>query len=351
MGPGSTINTDNEDKFIENIVKYISGKEDLLQQLEALLKLNMFQKEGEIFNKSALKHVSELLMKDKDLLKDAIDIVKEYLEKNNNELKILLEQVNKVKGMEEKLEALGNQLLIQRVIDGAAVTTLTGALVGLLTVGGVTSALMGGGIALAGFVALVTIAAIGYVIYQRRGEIKEGAIEAGKAVKSFVKDAIDKLPTTQSRENNFSRLKTNVLEAIANISLKDSTDVNIKEYLADRKKILEMLQNEGQRSAIQELVKNGTIENFSEDDMSRLMNKGLSTHVADMERSKDTEESKKKGFHILMDEFQSAIMAISSDIKEVEQKVNEKAQEIKPDSQLGSSSAERVSEEEITGPS
>lgn len=134
-------------------------------------------------------------------------------------------------------------------------------------------------------------------------------------MKSFVKNIIDKLPKVQVRENNFSRLKTNVLETIANISLKDNTDVNIKEGLADRQKILEMLQNEGQRSAIQELVKNGTIENFSEDDMSRLMNKGLSTHVADMERSKDTEESKKKGFHILMDEFQPAIMAIGSDIK------------------------------------
>ncbi|WP_250296267.1 glycine zipper family protein [Wolbachia endosymbiont of Oedothorax gibbosus] len=261
--------------------------------------------------------------------------------------KKLAEQVGKNRVMENKLEALGNRLLIQGVISGAAVTTLTGTLAGLLTVGGVTGALIIGGAALAGFVALVAIAAIGYAIYQHRGEIKEGAIEAGKAVKSFVKNIIDKLPEVQARENNFSRLKTNVLETITNISLKDHTDVNIKEFLADRKKILEMLQNEGQRSAIQELVKNGTIENFSEDDMSRLMNKGLSTHVADMERSKDTEESKKKGFHILMNEFQPAIMAIGSDIKEVEQKVNEKAQEMKPYSQVDSPSPERVSEEGI----
>ncbi len=68
-----------------------------------------------------------MLIKDKDLLKNAIDIVKEYLEKDDNQLKMLLAQVSKVKGMEEKLEALGNQLLAQGVISGAAVTTLTGA--------------------------------------------------------------------------------------------------------------------------------------------------------------------------------------------------------------------------------
>lgn len=203
-------------------------------------------------------------------------------------------------------------------------------------------------IVLATLIALVAIGAryVGIGIGRAGEKIKEGAIEAGKAVKSSYKDLIDKLPTVQARENNFSRLRTNVLETIANISLKDNEGVDAKKGLDDGKKILEMLQNERQRSAIQELVKNGTIQNFSEDDMSRLLEKGLSTHVADMERSKDTEESKKKGFHILMGEFQSAIMAIGSDIKEIEQKVNEKAQEIKPDSQLGSSSAERVSEEE-----
>lgn len=70
------------------------------------------------------------------------------------------------------------------------------------------------------------------------------------------------------------------------------------------------------------------------------MSKGTSTHEEDMEKLVD-----------FMSEFQPKIMAIGSDIKEVEQKVNEKAQEMKPDSQLGSSSAERVSEEEITRPS
>lgn len=157
MVQGGATDTGYSEELIENIVRYISGKEDLLQHLETLLKLDNLQKKGEIFDESAIKHVSELLMKDKGLLSGTIDIVKEYLEKNNNELKILLEQVNKVKGMEGKLEALGNQLLIQGVIGGAAVTTLTGTLAGLLTIGGVTGALMGSGIALAGFVALVAM--------------------------------------------------------------------------------------------------------------------------------------------------------------------------------------------------
>lgn len=197
-------------------------------------------------------------------------------------------------------------------------------------------------IVLATLIALVAIGAryIGIGIGKAGEKIKEGAIEAGKAVKSSYKDLIDKLPTVQARENNFSRLRTNVLETIANISLKDNEGVDAKKGLDDGKKILEMLQNERQRSAIQELVKNGTIQNFSEDDMSRLLEKGLSTHVADM-----------KALNDLINKFQPAIMAIGNGkIEDVEQKVNEKAQEMKPDSQLGSSSAERVSEEGITGP-
>ncbi|MGL9759080.1 MAG: hypothetical protein ACR5LA_09995 [Wolbachia sp.] len=45
-----------------------------------------------------------------------------------------------------------------------------------------------------------------------------------------------------------------------------------------------------------------------------------------------------------MSEFQPAIMAIgNNEINEVEQKVNEKAQEIKPDSQVDSPSSEQAS--------
>ncbi|EAL59970.1 conserved hypothetical protein [Wolbachia endosymbiont of Drosophila simulans] len=197
-------------------------------------------------------------------------------------------------------------------------------------------------IVLATLIALVAIGTryVGIGIGRAGEKIKEGAIETGKAVKSSYKDLIDKLPTVQARENNFSRLRTNVLETIANISLKDNKNVDTKKGFDDGKKILEMLQNEGQRSAIQELVKNGTIQNFSKDDMSRLLEKGLSTHVADM-----------KALNDLINKFQPVIMAIGSDIKEVEQKVNEKAQEMKPNSHLGISSAARVSEGGITGPS
>ncbi|GFQ73445.1 uncharacterized protein TNCT_702271 [Trichonephila clavata] len=342
MVQGGATDTGDSEVLIENIVKYISGKEDLLQQLEALLKLNSLQKEGEIFDESAIKHVSELLMKDKDLLKNAIDIVKEYLEKNNNELKILLEQVNKVKGMEEKLEALGNQLLVQGVIGGAAVTTLTGTLAGLLTVGGVTGALIGGGAALVGFVALFAIAAIGYAIYQHRdeikenadksiGKVKEGAIECGKAVKSFVKDVIDELTWEKT---NFSRLEKEFIHDMVY-----PTDDEKSKEAQDKIRIIKMLKDKEKRSAIQELIEDGTIKSFSR--MQKLVEKGNSTHEEDdMQKLLD-----------LMKDFLPAIMASGNNkIEKVEKIVDDKVKEMKPNSQLGSSNAERVSEEGITRP-
>ncbi|WP_225536524.1 hypothetical protein [Wolbachia endosymbiont of Mansonella ozzardi] len=108
----------------------------------------------------------------------------------------------------EKFEALDNQLSTQGVIGGAAITTLTGALACTLAIGGMARALMSDALALAGFVALVAIAAISYVIYQHRGEIKEGAEPLGKAVKSFAKNIIDKLSVIQiqDRDKNFYKL-------------------------------------------------------------------------------------------------------------------------------------------------
>ncbi|UIP92200.1 glycine zipper family protein [Wolbachia pipientis] len=321
MVQGGTTNPTNLDAFIENVVIYISKKEDLLQELQDLLKLRGFEKKGENFDKSA---INKFLMENTDVFGDIIDLVLENFEKNKVESKEFLEQENKVKGMEKELETLGNQLLAQGLISGAAVTTLTGALAGLLTVGGVTGALIIGGAALIGFVALVAIAVIGYAIYQHRGEIKEGAIEAGKAVKSFVKDVIDKLPIIQARENNFDRLRSKLLAGIADDSkLKTGQSM---EKAKELNKIVEMLQNQKQKSAIQELVKNGTIENFSEADMIILLEKGLSTHLDDQ-----------KPFDDLIDQFQPAIMAIGSDIKDVEQKVNDKVKEIYPDTQLDGS--------------
>ncbi|WP_265041848.1 glycine zipper family protein [Wolbachia endosymbiont (group B) of Melanostoma mellinum] len=255
MVQGGTTNPTNSDEFIENVVKYISERKDLLEALKSLLQANEFVKSGEIFDESSIKDVSELLIKDKDLLKNAIDIVKEYLEKDDNQFKILFEQVNKVKGMEKELETLGNELLAQEVISVAAFTTLTGALAGLLTVGGVTGALIVGGAAFVGFMALVAIAAIGYAIYQHRGEIKEsvgkgtskavqGIVESGKEVKSFVKNVIDKLPTIQARENNFEKLISNLMEK--NLE----ADEGKRTMLSNEIKIIKMLQNQEQQSCI-----------------------------------------------------------------------------------------------------
>ncbi len=186
-------------------------------------------------------------------------------------------------------------------------------------------------IVLATLIALVAIGAryVGIGIGKAGEKIKEGAIEAGKAVKSSYKDLIDKLPEVQRRENNFEKLISNLMEKNLEADEEERT------MLSNEIKIVKMLQNQEQLAAIGQLI--------GEDKASllnNLMSKGTSTHEEDMEKLVD-----------FMSEFQPKIMAIGSDIKEVEQKVNEKAQEMKPDSQLGSSSAERVSEEEITRPS
>ncbi|QCB63053.1 hypothetical protein EJB00_05925 [Wolbachia endosymbiont of Drosophila mauritiana] len=190
-------------------------------------------------------------------------------------------------------------------------------------------------IVLATLIALVAIGGryVGIGIGKAGEKIKEGAIEAGKAVKSSYKDLIDKLPTIQARENNFDRLRSELLAGIADDSkLKAGQSM---EEAKNQNKIVEMLRNEGQQSAIQELVKNGTIENFSEADMIRLLEKGLSTHLDD-----------KKPFDDLIDQFQPAIMAIGEGkIEKVEEKVNEKAQKMKPSPEVKNPNLEQVSEE------
>lgn len=314
MVQGGAANLAIYEKLIESVVQYISGKKDLLQALEALLQANEFIKEGEISNESTIKNMSKFLIERKDVFGSVIGIILEDFEKNKVELEKFIKLADKTEGMEKELEALGNQLLAQGVISGAAVTTLTGALAGLLTVGGVTGALIVGGAALVGFVALVAIAAIGYAIYQHRGEIKEGAIDAGKEVKSFVKDVIDKLPTIQARENNFGKLISNLTEQGLRANDEERTIPN------NKVKIIEMLRNEEQRSAIRELVKDRDIKEFVEKDMERLLQKGLSTHESDEQSLKE-----------LMEKFQPAIMAIGNNkIEEVEKKVNEKVKKIEP---------------------
>ncbi|MGL9702720.1 hypothetical protein [Wolbachia endosymbiont of Cimex lectularius] len=180
--------------------------------------------------------------------------------------------------------------------------------------------------------ALVAIVAIGYAIYQSRGETKEGAESLGKAIKSFVKDLIDKLPTVQARENNFAKLKNDLLEQYPKSTGEEQTTLN------NKIEIIKMLQSEGQRSAIKELIKDGTIQNFSEDEMKRLIEKGDSTHVEDMK--------KLKGF---MDDFLPKIMAIGEGkIEEVEEKVNEKVKEMKPPSAIDNPSFKPLEDPEKT---
>uniref|UniRef100_UPI00334012FB glycine zipper family protein n=1 Tax=Wolbachia endosymbiont (group B) of Pilophorus perplexus TaxID=3066160 RepID=UPI00334012FB len=322
MVQGGAANSAISEKLIESVAEYIIGKEDLLQELDSLLIIDGFEKKGETSDKS---DISEFLMNKPVVIEGVMSLMFKNFEKNKVELEKFIKLADKTEGMEKELEALGNQLLAQGVISGAAVTTLTGALAGLLTVGGVTGALIVGGAALVGFVALVAIAAIGYAIYQHRGEIKEGAMKAGKEVKSFVKDVIDKLPTIQPRENNFDRLRSELLAAIA-----DNTKLKAGQSIEDannQNKIVEMLRNQEQLAAIGQLIgENKAVL------LSNLMSKGTSTHEEDME--------KLVGF---MSEFQPAIMAIGdNDIEKVREKVNEKVKEMKPSPEVKNPSSEQV---------
>ncbi|NSM56904.1 glycine zipper family protein, partial [Wolbachia endosymbiont of Atemnus politus] len=268
---------------------------------------------------------------DKGFLKTISEKISE-----EEKFKRLVEQIGKDRVMIEKLETLGNQLLINRIIGGAAFTTLTGALAGTLAIGGVAGTLVVGGAALAGFLAIVAIAAIVYTVYRHRGEIKEGVLDAGKAIKSLFKDLIDKLPTVQARENNFAKLNSDLLEQYHKSTEEERTKPN------NKIEIITMLQDKDQRSAIMKLIEDKTIS-FSkegENGMDRLVEKGTSTHEADKEALKE-----------LMDKFQPAIMAIgNNNIEEVKEKVNKKVQEMKPQSQVGDPSSEQVvdSEEQIT---
>ncbi|WP_395461277.1 glycine zipper family protein [Wolbachia endosymbiont (group B) of Ablattaria laevigata] len=322
MVQGDAANSAISEKLIESVVEYIIGKEDLLQKLDSLLILDGFEKKGETSDKS---DISKFLMNKPVVIEGVMSLMFENFEKNKVELEKFIKLADKTEGMEKELETLGNQLLAQEVISVAAFTTLTGALAGLLTVGGVTGALIVGGAAFVGFMALFAIAAIGYAIYQDRSEIKEGAVEAGKAVKSFVKDVIDKLPTIQARENNFDRLRSELLAAIA-----DNTKLKAGQSIEDannQNKIVEMLRNQEQLAAIGKLIgenKAGLLSN--------LMSKGTSTHEEDME--------KLVGF---MSEFQPAIMAIGdNDIEKVREKVNKKVKEMKPSPEVKNPSSEQV---------
>ncbi len=188
-------------------------------------------------------------------------------------------------------------------------------------------------IVLATLIALVAIGAryVGIGIGKAGEKIKEGAIEAGKAVKSFVKDVIDKLPTIQDRDKNFYKLYQELSQLVLQPGTEGSEIKNIK----DKAKVIEMLRNQEQKSAIQELVKDRIIENFPKEKMARLIAKGESTHIED-----------KKELEELMKNFLPAIMPIGNNkIEEVEKKVNEKVPKIEPSPKLDSSSAERVSGE------
>ncbi|AOV87872.1 hypothetical protein RYF71_04860 [Wolbachia endosymbiont of Drosophila malagassya] len=205
---------------------------------------------------------------------------------------------------------------------------------------GIASAVMVLGAAFSPLIVLATLIALvgigaryaGIGIVKAGEKIKEGAIDAGKAVKSLSKNLGDKLPEVGPKKDNFSKLYNSLAQEIIGYNMSEEGE-KIKNAQS-KAKVIGMLQNEGQRSAIQELVKNGTIQNFSEDDMKKLREKGTSTY-----------ESDKEALEELMEKFQSKIMAIGEGkIEEVEKMVNDKVNQMKsPVPQLDSPSSEQAS--------
>ncbi|WP_264682845.1 MULTISPECIES: hypothetical protein [unclassified Wolbachia] len=328
MVQGGEVDTGNSEYLTQGVLEIIQGSKKLQEEAK-----NFLDKNKDLKDRDLTEEGSVILLLSSRKSEEFLAAMSKGLSEEEK-FKKLAEQVGKNRVMEEKLETLGNALLAQEVISVAAFTILTGALAGLLTVGGVTGALIVGGAAFVGFMALFAIAAIGYAIYQDRSEIKEGAVEAGKAVKSFVKDVIDKLPTIQARENNFDKFKNNLYERIIETDTVQ-TQEGIKNNLSNNLKMVRMLQNKEQLMAIKELIKDRTIKNFSEDDMNKLLEKGLSTHESDEQSLKE-----------LMEKFQPAIMAIVSEIEEVERKVNDKVNTVKPGPEVKNPSAEQVNGED-----
>jgi len=333
MVQGGEVDTGNSEYLTQGVLEIIQGSKKLQEEAK-----NFLDKNKDLKDLDLTEEGSVILLLSSRKSEEFLAAMSKGLSEEEK-FKKLAEQVGKNLVMEEKLEALGNQLLVQGVISGAAFTTLTGALVGTLAIGGVAGALLGGGIALLGLLAIAAIAAIGYAIYQHRdeikenadksiGKVKEGTIESGKAVKSFVKDVIDELTWEKT---NFSRLEKGfIYDMVYPANAEESKEAQ------NKIRIIEILKNEEQRSAIKGLIEDGIIQNFSEKDMTKLVEKGDSTHKEDMQKLLS-----------LMQDFLPAIMAIGEGkIEKVEEIISEKAQKVKPSPKVENPSSERVSGEE-----
>ncbi|WP_253303630.1 hypothetical protein [Wolbachia endosymbiont of Phyllotreta cruciferae] len=154
-------------------------------------------------------------------------------------------------------------------------------------------------IVLATLIALVAIGAryVGIGIGKAGEKIKEGAIDAGKAVKSLSKNLGDKLPEVGPKKDNFSKLYNSLAQEIIGYNMSEEGE-KIKNAQS-KAKVIGMLRSKEQLAAIKGLISDGVIKNFSEDDMKKLREKGTSTY-----------ESDKEALEELMEKFQSKIMAI-----------------------------------------
>ncbi|MDM8335171.1 hypothetical protein [Wolbachia pipientis] len=154
MVQGGAIDTGNNKYLARGVFEPIQGSESLKKAAKKFLDQNENLKNSDL---TKVEDVVSLLNGDKS--KDFLGTVSKELSEEEK-FKRLAEQTGKDQVVMEKLEALGNQLLIQGVICGTAFATLTGALIGSLTIGGMAGALISGSAVLAGLLAIAAVVAI-----------------------------------------------------------------------------------------------------------------------------------------------------------------------------------------------
>ncbi|WP_341822615.1 hypothetical protein [Wolbachia endosymbiont (group A) of Clivina fossor] len=191
-------------KAISDIIESIAqspseGKEELLKALsEQVRGMNLEGLSLAINDQGLQKEVNkELFIK---LIEEAL----KGLTSENVDSKIIEEALKSVNQQAISNVINNNKGLLDNLVNYFK-SASANKKIGIASTGIVLGVAFSPLIVLATLIALVAIGAryVGIGIGKAGEKIKEGAIEAGKAVKSSYKDLIDKLPKVQARENNF----------------------------------------------------------------------------------------------------------------------------------------------------
>ncbi|WP_410542392.1 hypothetical protein [Wolbachia endosymbiont of Tetranychus urticae] len=122
MVQGGEVDTGNSEYLTQGVLEIIQGSKKLQEETK-----NFLDKNKDLKDLDLTEEGNVILLLSSRKSEEFLAAMSKGLSEEEK-FKKLAEQVGKNRVMEEKLEALGNQLLAQGVISGAAVTTLTGAL-------------------------------------------------------------------------------------------------------------------------------------------------------------------------------------------------------------------------------